>query len=159
MDLKKLEDYQYKKYYLPVDISQHKYAELDKREYYLFLFRMISDHIPSFNINNVLYSMYMDKNDKFTSLNKDVYKNDRFNRYDIAQKSERNFCNLEIYIQYTKDNYKFGIFIPKTQDIINDVNFKNYFLKLEGNVNKNVVGNYERFIELFKKKSTTYSKI
>lgn len=153
LDLKKINQYQYNEYYLPVDKTKNEYAKLNKKEYYLCLFRLVEQYVPSVNINNVLYSLYLNKSDSFTSLNTQIYHSNKF--------VDNKYCNIEIKILLdSNNNYKFGIVIPNTEDILQNKDFENYFFNLDTSSNANTkINNYNKYINILSKNKIRYSYI
>lgn len=123
MDMRKLKNYQYKQYLIPVDPQKNQYIVLDKKEYYRLLFRLVYSNIPRISIYNGVFDLYTKRIETFTSLNKTVYKTNKT----ILDK----FCNIFIRVNIKHDgSFNYGIVVPFhiKDELFNE--FKSYFISI-----------------------------
>ena len=130
-DLELLEE-KNKEFRIPYDISKDEYMILNKKEYVLFLFRIIEQIIPSININNIIGS----------KLN--IYNTDMNREY--CNRIVLRFKYLET-INNTNDLYHFRLVIPEH---LNDNLIQEYEKHLSNNYNSTEISN---FIQILKNNS------
>jgi len=128
LDMDKMESYQYKSYYLPYDYI-NKYLKLNKKEYYLLLFRIIQVYVEGYKINDALYDMYLNKEEKLTSLSNLFYENKKYEK--IGEK-----CNLNNVVNILDNTKKveFGVVIQVNEEKEIFEKFKNYYLKIHNSL-------------------------
>lgn len=146
LDLHKMKDYQYKKYLIPSDMKNHKYIQLDKKHYYLYLLRCVETYIPNMNLSNLLFSFYTQRIQPLSTFDKTIYS--------LSKSTLETFCNIHLnFIMYDTGNFEFGIMFPKYNENRIFYEFEQYYLSIDNNIQEmqtvsNTLNKNKRYINL-----------